>query len=110
MSRLSLLIDYYLSSPKFTKLEELQDLFICDRVKSVLYDGLLSHVLRVQTLLPKAWAPPNNLAEILDIYYANYDKNGESKASAIGIGSRQSFARSPRNSFIGKQGANKNDF
>ena len=52
VSRLTLLIDYYLSSRKITKFDELRDLLICDRVKSVLSEGSLSHVLRVETTLP----------------------------------------------------------
>ena len=53
-SRLSLLLNYYLTSRKVTTFDELRDLLICDRVKSVLSEGSLSHVLSVETTLPKA--------------------------------------------------------
>ena len=108
MSRLTLLIDYYLSSRKSTKLDELRDLLICDRVKSVLSEDSLKHVLRVETTLPKAWAPPNDLAEMLDVYYANYDKNEKPKASAIGVSSRQSFGGT-RNSVSKPDYSSKDD-
>jgi len=110
VSRLSLLIDYYLSSRKVTNLNEIRDLLICHRVKCGLSEASLSHVLKVETTFPKAWAPPNDLAEMSDVYCANYDKNEKLKASAIGICSRQSFAGTPRNSVYSKTDANKDDF
>jgi len=54
VSRLSLLINYYLSSRKVIKLNELRDLLICDRVTCGLSEGSsLSHVLRVEITFPK---------------------------------------------------------
>jgi len=107
VSHLSLLIE---SSRKVTNLNELRDLLICDCVKCGLSEGSLSHVLRVETTFPKAWALRSDLAEMLDVYYANYDKNEKPKASAIGICSRPSFAGTPRYSVYSKTGANKDDF
>jgi hypothetical protein len=110
VSRLTLMIDYYLFSRKVTKFEELRDLLIFDRVKSVLSEGSLSHVLRAENTFSKAWAPPNDLAQMLDVYYANYDKHEKPKASAIGGSSRQSFAGCPRNIVYIKRSYASKDF
>jgi len=84
-SRLSLLLDSYLSSRQVIDFATLRNLLICDRVKSVLSEGSLGHLLRVEATLPKSWALPDQLADILDVYFANYDKNEKPRASAIGV-------------------------
>jgi hypothetical protein len=50
ISRLSLLLDYYLSSRKVKTFDELKQLLISDRVKATLPEGPLNHLLKVEAV------------------------------------------------------------
>ena len=92
MSRLYSLLSHYLDSRQVNDFEGLLQLLVCDRVKSVLSENLLSHVLRCEATVKNQWADCNMLADILDTYCANYDRFDKPKASALGAGLRQ-FAK-----------------
>lgn len=78
------MLDYYLISRKVNSFEALRDLLICDRIKSILSDGALGHVLRFESNLADKWASKDQLADILDVYFHNFDKTGRPRASALG--------------------------
>jgi hypothetical protein len=84
MSRLAMLLRYYLKSRNVTDFETLFQLLVCDKVKASLSENVLSHVLRNEVILPDQWADVNELADILDTYCANYDRCDKPKASALG--------------------------
>jgi hypothetical protein len=86
ITRLSMLLDYYLNSRNVTSIVELKELLVCDRVKTVLSECMVNHVLRSEVSLPRTYASPNELADILDKYCANFDQNGRPRVSAIGLG------------------------
>src|SRR5664279_1361712 len=98
-SRLSTLLKYYLDSKKVSTFDELIQLLICDRVKSVLPEGALSHLLRFELSLPNQWANRDQLVDVLDTYDTNYDRNDKPKASALGatMGQRTSQISIGRN-------------
>ena len=73
-SRLSILLSYYLDSRKVKDFESLVQLIVCDRIKSVLPEGALSHLLRYEATLSDQWATRDQLADVLDTYQANYDR------------------------------------
>jgi len=84
-----------------------------DRVKTTLSESSMSHVLRVETTRENTWAKPDDLAEILDIYFANCDSNERPRASAIGVRpttqSHRPFNK-PSNQFVNiNNGANKTE-
>jgi len=65
--------------------EELCQLLVCDRVKSVLPEGAFSHLLRFEATLERKWANKlNELADVLDTYSASYDRFDRPKVSTIG--------------------------
>jgi hypothetical protein len=86
ITRLGMLLDYYLNSRNVTSIVELKELLVCDRVKTVLSESMVNRVLRSEISLPRTYASPNELADILDKYCANFDQNGRPRVSAIGLG------------------------
>jgi len=73
-------------SSRYVKdLNTLCSLLISDRVKTTLSESSLSHVLRVETTWENTWAKPDDLAEILDVYFANCDSNERPRAGAVGV-------------------------
>jgi hypothetical protein len=88
-SRLSILLSYYLDSRKVKDFESLVQLIVCDRIKSVLPEGALSHLLRYEATLSDQWATRDQLADVLDTYQANYDRFDKPKAMALGANSAQ---------------------
>jgi hypothetical protein len=89
ITRLSMLLDYYLNSRKVTTIEELKQLLVTDRVKNVLSECMVNHVLRTEATLQRTYATPDELSDILDKYCANFDHNGRPRVSAIGLGPRR---------------------
>jgi hypothetical protein len=85
ISRLSLLLDYYLSSRKVKTFGELKQLLICDRLKATLPEEPLNHLLKVEVSLPHKYALPDEAAEALDTYCANYDSRDRPRAPGIGM-------------------------
>ena len=60
-----------------------------DRVETVLSECMVNHVLRSEVSLPRLYATPDELADIVDKYCANFDQNGRPRVSAIGLGPRR---------------------
>ena len=56
-SRLRGLLDYYLDSRKVTDFAKLCELLICDRIKSVLPEACLKHILSVESASEAGWLP-----------------------------------------------------
>jgi len=83
-SRLTTLLKYYIDSRKVTDIDSLLQLLVCDRIKSVLPEGALSHLLRTEVNLEHQWARRDNLCDVLDTYYSLYDRFDKPKASALG--------------------------
>ena len=84
-----MLLDYYLNSRGITDVVSLKELIVSDRVKTVLSECMVNHVLRSKVSLPRAFASPNELADVLDKYCANFDHNGRPRVSAVGLGMRR---------------------
>jgi len=55
----------------------------------VLSECMVNHVLRSEVNLPRKYATPNELADILDTYCANFDHNGRPRVCAIGLGPKR---------------------
>ena len=93
-SKLDGLLRQYLEARKVSDFDSLVSLLISDRIKSVLSDKCLSHVLSVennQTAADTAqWLKPSRLAVLVDEYIAT-----------VGPGSGQG-AGTPRASYIGQ--------
>ena len=84
-SRLRGLLDYYLDSRKVTDFEKLRELLICDRVKSVLPDACLKHILSVESASEEGWLSLKALTESIDRYVAaRGSEMAKPKAFAIG--------------------------
>ena len=66
MSRMSILLRYYVQSRKVDDFDLLFQLLIRDKVKASLSENVLSHVLRSEVTLDIQWAVVNKLADILD--------------------------------------------
>ena len=52
--------------------DALLSLIVCDRVKSVLNEGCLGHVLSVEATAADGWLRADELAETVDTYMANH--------------------------------------
>jgi len=68
MSRLSMLLRYYLDSRKITDRDSLFQLLFCDDVEVSLSENVLSHVLRSEVYLDNQRANVNELADILELF------------------------------------------
>jgi len=55
IARLSSLLSYYVESTNVHDFDELCQLLVCDRVKSVFPEGALSHFLRYEATLERKW-------------------------------------------------------
>jgi len=64
--------------------DELCQLLLCDRVKSVLHEGASSPLLRYEATLERKWANKNELADVLDTCSATYDRFDRPRVGAIG--------------------------
>ena len=62
-SRLQGLLSYYLESRKVSKFDELCELLVCDRLKSVLPENCLKYVLSIESGHDKRWLPLKNLTD-----------------------------------------------
>ena len=89
VSRLKILLEYYVNSRKATRYDRLMSLLICDRYKSTLSDDCLKYVLSIEATKPDGWLDCDELTDAVDTYYANHVK-GRPVASSVG----QKFSRS----------------
>jgi len=77
-ARLVAILDAYLESRKIDKsYEKLTDLLVADRIKSTLPDGCLRHILAIESTKDSGWLSAHDLAEAVDLYFANRWKNND---------------------------------
>jgi hypothetical protein len=88
-----LLLDYYLASRDVKTLDELKLLLVSDRIKATLPEGPLNHLMKVEASLPRKYASPDEAADILDTYYANFDSQDKPRASALRVVAGRSLMR-----------------
>ena len=99
-SRLRGLLDYYLDSRKVTNLESLCELLVCDRIKSVLPDACLRHILSIESSSDAGWLPIKSLTSSLDCYVATHGGDvTRPQAYTIGQSAPRLLPRSPRPQF-----------
>ena len=89
VSRLRALLNYYLNARHVEEKDDLIELLICDRVKSVLSENCLKYVLSAEARVEKGWVDSKQLADCIDGYSANHGVNDRPKASALGAQSNQ---------------------
>ncbi len=84
MGRLKTMLRYYLNSRHIAdSFEALYELLICDRIKTVLSEGCLRHILSVEATSTEGWVRTEKLAEIADLYLASYDKHNRPRTGVI---------------------------
>jgi len=93
-ARLVAILDAYLNSRKIDKsYDRLTELLVCDRIKSTLPEGCLRHILAIESSTESGWLPVHELAEAVDLYFANRWQHGDRpRAGALGI---SATAKSP---------------
>jgi len=80
MAHLRLLLTYYLSGRKVESLDDMMNLFLCDRLKANIPESMLTHVLRVESALENgAYLAPDDLVTLLDNFASTFDKFGQPK-------------------------------
>jgi len=84
-AKLRSLLNMYVESRKVEDFEALMSLLVCDRVKSVLSEGCLRHVLSVEATATDGWLSVDKLAEAVDLYSSNHLANDRPRASALGL-------------------------
>ena len=86
-ARLVSILDAYLGSRKIDKsYDKLTDLLVADRIKSTLPEGCLRHILAIESTKDVGWLAPHDLAEAVDLYFANRWKiNDRPRAGALGL-------------------------
>ena len=86
-SRLKALLSSYLESRSVKTYDELQDLILCDRVRSTLHPACLNYILSIEAAEASGWIGSKKLAEAVDAYYAN--RIGDKvRTGAVGFSSR----------------------
>jgi len=63
-------LDYYLESRRVNSCEQLCELLVCDRVKSVLPEGCMRYVLSIESAKGSSWLGLCELRESIDRYAA----------------------------------------
>jgi len=93
-SRLRTWLTSYTESRGVTNLQDLQELLLCDRVKTVLNPETLKYVLSIEAADNEGWLRPKKLAESIDNYIAN--QIGE-RPRSFGTNSGSQYANKNRN-------------
>lgn len=70
-SKLMTLLDYYLDSRNVKDFKNLVQLLVCDRIKAVLDDACLKHILTLENSTIDGWLKLTDLTTAIDKYYAN---------------------------------------
>jgi len=82
-ARLISILDAYLESRKVSKITtNLRDLLICDRIKATLPENCLRHILAIGSTKDEGWLPSHELAEAVDLYFANRWPNDKLRVGA----------------------------
>ena len=105
-SRLRGLLGYYLDSRKVSSFDELRDLLLCDRIKSVLPAECLKHILSIESTKDQGWLQLDELTESIDNFVAvRGNELGKPKAFSVGQNStvRPFTQREPPSPFSQKQ-------
>jgi len=95
MSRLRIVFEAYLDSRKVNEsFQTLSDLILADRLKGILNEHILKHVVAVESSLKdgNGWLSARELAEAVDTYCANYH-GGKSISGNLGAGPSSTFGR-----------------
>ena len=95
-AKLKSLLSMYVESRKVKDFDALLSLIVCDRVKSVLSEGCLRHVLSVEAAADDGWLRADKLAEIVDTYMDNHFFNDRPRATAIGTAQQVVFMANAR--------------
>ena len=83
-SKLTGLVDYYHESRHVTAYEQLCELLICDRIKTVLSEGCLRYILSIESANDTGWLRKKDLTDAVDRYMASHPRNDRPKAFAVG--------------------------
>jgi hypothetical protein len=86
-------------------LDERKQLLISIRAKATLPERPLNHVLKLETSLPRKHALPDQAADILGTYYANYDSRDRPRVSPLGLVVGRSAMKQSGNPTASSQGA-----
>ena len=70
-SRLRTMLSSYIESRHVETFEDLQELFLCDRVKNTLGPETLKYILSIEAADESGWIKSKKLAESVDTYVAN---------------------------------------
>jgi len=95
-SKITGLLQYYLASRKVTSFDKLGELLVCDRIKSVLTEGCLKHVLFTESSTDTGWMGKAELTNALDRFTVCHSCQDKPRAYAVG----QSPLSMPRPSFV----------
>ena len=83
-ARLAAILDAYLDSRKIGKsYDKLTELLICDKIKSTLQKGCLKYILAIESSKEAGWLSVHELAEAIDLYYANRHQGDRPRAGAL---------------------------
>jgi len=87
LSTMVAILDAYLDSRKVNEsYQKVTELLVCDRIKSTLPEGCLRHILPIESSKETGWLPVHELAEAVDVYFANRWQHGDKpRAGALGI-------------------------
>jgi len=80
-SKLTGLLDYYLESRHLTTYEQLCELLVCDRIKTVLSEGCLWYILWIESAKD---TQKKDLTDAIDRCMASHLRNDRLKAFAVG--------------------------
>jgi len=75
---------YYLESRHVTTYEQLRELLICDRIKTVLSEGCLRYILSIESAKDTGWLRKKDLTDAIDRYMASHPRNDRPKAFTVG--------------------------
>ena len=68
----------------YVESRKVNDLIVCDRIKSTLSEGCLRHVLSVKAASKQGWLGDHELAECINLYKSNHLVNDKPYTGAIG--------------------------
>ena len=83
-SKLTGLLDFYLESRHVTTYEQLCELLICDRIKTVLSEGCFRYILSIESAKDTGWLRKKDLTDAIDRYMASHPRNDIPRAFAVG--------------------------
>jgi len=106
-SKLTGLLDYYLESRKVNTFDQLCELLVCDRIKSVLSEPCLRYVLGIESSRESGYLSKRDLTEAVDRFAATHSRADKPKAFAIGQPFQNMFKPSENLTISPKQSQSK---